>query len=189
RPWRVPRARRAARSPARASPLLRRAVPARRARPRSAPAAPRPASTTRQYSIGLFLPHELAQDPVHQPRSILGCIPLRERHRLGEDDLDRHLPLVELLEGDAEDVALDSAEAVCRPVVGGGRDPRVEHAGMLGHRIGELPRVAVDLAFVERAQRPSRDVPLEEHQEDGAPDLAPDGHGIARTGPYTLNAT
>ena len=55
----------------------------------------------------MLLAHELAQDPVHQPRRILGCIPLRERHRLVEDDLDRYLALVELLERDAGEVPVE----------------------------------------------------------------------------------
>src|SRR5262249_27773822 len=137
-PSRAPTARRAARSPARANhPRLRTAAPARRALPPPVPAAPRPATATRPYySIRLFLPHQLPQDPVHQPATILGCVPLRKRDRLVEDDLDRHLPLVELLERDTEHVALDCTQAISSPVVGGGRDARVEHGRVLGHRIG-----------------------------------------------------
>ena len=68
---------------------------------------------------------------------VLGCIPLRERHRLVEDDLDRHLALVELLERDAEDVPLDGAEPVGRPVVGGVGDARVELLRVRGDGLRE----------------------------------------------------
>src|SRR5262249_47656091 len=107
-----------------------------------------------------------------QPRSILGCIALRKCDRLVEDDLDRHLALVELLQCDAQDVALDRTEPIRGPVVGRGRDAGVEVGSVVGHRLAELPRVVVHLTLVERPERAARDVPLEEHEDRGASGLA-----------------
>src|SRR3954452_9731729 len=98
-PSRAPTARRAARSRARATlPLPPRAARARRALPRPAPAAPPPASTIRRCSIRLLLPHDLAQDPIHQARSIVGGTSLREREGIVEHELHGKRPSNALLE-------------------------------------------------------------------------------------------
>ena len=107
------------------------------ARAASSRASSSSALRQRLVSAHAPLPHDPPEDPVHQSRRVLGCIPLRERHRLVEHDLDRHLALVELLERDAEDVPLDGAEPVGGPVVGRGRDPRVELLRVRGHGVRE----------------------------------------------------
>ena len=92
--------------------------------------------------------------------------------RLVEHDLVRHLGRVELLDRDAEDVALDRAEPVGRPLVGRGGDARVELGRVRRHGLGDAPRVLVHLALVQRAERRLGDVPLVEQEHGCAARLA-----------------
>src|SRR5581483_8113179 len=188
-PSRARRARRAARSRAPASPTRpARAARAPRAPPRAASTAPPPSSTNRRRSPVRLLAHDPTEDPVDELRCVHGRIPLRERDRLVEDDLHRHLALVELLERDAEDVALDRAEPVGGPVDGRLGDPRVELVRARGDGLREALRVRVDVTLVERTEGLAGDVPLEE-DEDGRAARLPAADGAHRTSSTTLTST
>ncbi len=136
------------RSPARGRPCARAAsVPTRAARAGS------------RRSQGFFRGHAASsrwistQDAVHEPRSVLGCIPLRERDRLVDRHLGRHLVGLELVDGDAKRAPLHHAEPVGRPPLGRGGDPRVELGRAPRDRLRDPPRPRVDLAGVLRADR------------------------------------
>jgi hypothetical protein len=60
---------------------------------------------------------------------------------------------LQLVDADAQDIPLEGAELLCRPVPGDRRDPRVELVRVRGDRLGEPSRELVDLARVVRAER------------------------------------
>ncbi len=62
------------------------------------------------------LARDAAEDAVDEPRRVLGRVALREHDRLVDRDLARHRLLLELVDADAQDVALERTEPVGGPV-------------------------------------------------------------------------
>src|SRR5204862_279134 len=81
--------------------------------------------------------------------------------------------LVQLVGRDAEDVPLDGAEAVGRPLLRGLGDVAVELVDSRRHGLGRLARELVDLALIQRGKRLPRYVPLVEQEERRATRVAP----------------
>src|SRR5262249_54085008 len=106
-----------------------------------------------------------AQDPVHEPPCVLGCIPLRQRDCLVDHRFERDRTLIELVDAEAKDVPLECPELACRPVSRDGRDARVERLRVGGDRFGETAGELVDLALVVGAERLAGQVPLVEEEE------------------------
>src|SRR5262249_8021252 len=168
-PWRSRRARRARRPPPADPPSPR----ASRASLRAASAAPRPCGAPPRRPRrrpGRLSPRATPEYPVHELARIPRRVPLRKRHRL----VDRHLlwdvARLELVDRDAEDVALDDAEPVGGPAVRAVRDAPVEVRRLRLHgrnrRARELVRVGLELEL-------SREVPLVEREQRAPPRGAP----------------
>src|SRR5436190_3418523 len=165
--WRAPaRPRPRARSPpARRESRSRGPGPASTPAPAgSAPAAraglPRAGAILPPPSSCSSLPRDPSENPVHQPSCLLSRVPLRECDSFVDDDLERDACLLELVGRDAEDVPLDGAEPVGRPLLRGLGDAAVELVDARRHGFGRLARELVDLALVQRGQGLARHVPL-----------------------------
>src|SRR5207253_6887744 len=140
-PWRARRAPGAPRSP-RQGHRSTRAAPAP---PRAAPADPPPCPAILRRSCSL-LSLDPSKDAVHEPPRVFGGVALRERDRLVDHDLGRHLAAIELVDRDPQRAALDRAEPVGGPVVRRGRDPLVELRRARGGLLREPPRPGLRLA-------------------------------------------
>jgi hypothetical protein len=70
--------------------------------------------------------HDPAEYAVDQAARVLRGVPLGQRDGLVDRDLERYFAPIELEERKAKDIALERAEPVGCPVVGGFRDAAVE---------------------------------------------------------------
>src|SRR5439155_23620712 len=104
-PWRARRAPGAPRSP-RQGHRSTRAAPAP---PRAAPADPPPCPAILRRSCSL-LSLDPSKDAVHEPPRVFGGVALRERDRLVDHDLGRHLAAIELVDRDPQRAALPGAQ-------------------------------------------------------------------------------
>ena len=101
-----------------------------------------------------MLPRDPPQDPVHEPARLVGGISLRQRDRLVDRHLDRHLAAVELEDPDPQDVSLQRAEPVRRPPLGGGREPCVQLVSLRRDSLGvPLSTAALTTAPLLRLRR------------------------------------
>src|SRR5581483_8898496 len=105
------------------------------------------------------------QDAVHKPGGVVGCIALRERHRLVDRDLGRDLAPLELVDRDPQRAPLDDAEPVRRPPFRRRRDALVEGGGVGGRLLRERPRPRIDLPRVLGADLLAGQIPLVEQEE------------------------
>src|SRR5690349_19543182 len=171
-PSRSPRAPRGCQSP-RPGPS---SPPASRACARAGRAAPPrcAAAPPRRRSCSLL--DDPAENAVHKSSSIFRGVALGKGDGLVDRHLRRHVAAVELEDRHAQDVALEGAEAVGRPLVGGGGDARVELRVLRDDGLGELERERVDLALVQRGQLLAGDVPLVEEDQRRAARRPPAGH-------------
>src|SRR6266480_106664 len=132
------------------------------------------------------LPHDPSQNPVHQPRSIVGCVPLCQIDCFVDCHLVRNLLPVQLVQGDAKDVALDRAEPVGRPPLSRLGDPAVVFRSLRGNGLSRLACERIDLALVERCKRLAGDVPLVEEEQCGPTRGAATAHSTSSTETSTL---
>src|SRR5439155_18901973 len=132
------------------------------------------------------LPHDPSQNPVHQPRSIVGCVPLCQIDRFVDCHLVRNLLSVQLVQGDAKDVALDRAEPVGRPPFRRLRDPAVVVRSFRDNGVSSLACERIDLALVQGCNRLARDVPLVEEEQCSPTRGAAPAHSTSSTETSTL---
>src|SRR6266508_2881859 len=114
------------------------------------------------------LPNDAPEDPIHQAARILGGVTLRERDRLVDRRLERHVAAFQLPEGDPEDVSLEGAEPVGAPFARSIVDAGVELGCLARDGVDELLGIGVELALMERGERRPGDVPLVEDEESVA---------------------
>src|SRR6185312_4841165 len=160
-PWRSPPARRGSRSP-RPGPS---SPPASRACARAGRAALPRSSAVLPPIRSRSLLDDSAQNPVDESSSILRRVALGERDCLVDRNLGRHFAAVELDDRHAQDVPLECAEPVGRPLVGGCGDPHIQLLVLGDDRLRQLPRERVDLALEQGGQLLPGDVPLVEQDE------------------------
>ena len=75
-------------------------------------------STCSSHVHARSLSGDRAEDAVHEPARVLGRVALRQRDRLVDRHLERDRTFFELVDADAEDVPLQRAELLRRPVAG-----------------------------------------------------------------------
>src|SRR5262249_50413728 len=148
-----------------ASSAWRRA--ARAATPRERATPPRSRSFLR----------DARQDAVDEPARVVRRVALRQVDRLADRHLDGDRTASELVHANPQDVPLDDARAGGVPALGALAEAPVERRGAADDSRGELERERLDLALVERRERPLREVPLvEQEKRRPARRAAPAGH-------------
>ena len=129
------------------------------------------------------------EDPVHEPRTLVGRVALGEADRLVDRDLGRHLAAVELADRDAQRAPLDGAEPV------GASSPRTA-AVMRASSSGACATVSsassrahgsISPAYCEPISAPG-DVPLVDEEERLAACLAARGHASSPTAISTVGS-
>src|SRR5207247_419203 len=98
---------------------------------------------------------------------------VRERDRLVDRDLGGHRPLLQLVDADPQDVALERTHALGGPLVRRLGHAAIEILGPGGDRARELGRELVRLALVQRRERLTGEIPLVEEKERRPPPCAP----------------
>src|SRR6266550_2860831 len=132
------------------------------------------------------LPHDPSQNPIHQPCSIVGCVPLCQIYRFVDCHLVRDILSVKLVQRDPKNVALDRAEAVGGPPLRRLGDPAVVVGSLRRDCLGRLACERIDLALVERRERLARDIPLIQEEQRSPARGAASAHSTSSTETSTL---
>src|SRR5262249_59101301 len=132
----------------------------------------------------------LSESPVRRASGLGRRVALGEGDSFADDDLERDAPFLGLVGREAEDVPLDGAEPVGRPLLRRVGDPTVELLDARGHRLGGLACELVDLALVQRGQRLAGHVPLVEQEESrSARGAAAEGHNSSSIATSTVRTS